>query len=60
MDILKKNFFELFGIDIAIDINISELDEKVKILQNNFHPDKYAGGSDFEKRLALQLSLIHI
>ncbi len=56
MDILKKNFFELFGIDIAIDINISELDEKVKILQNNFHPDKYAGGSDFEKRLALQIS----
>ena len=52
MDILKKNFFELFGIDIAIDINISELDEKVKIFKNNFHPDKYAGGSDFEKRLS--------
>jgi len=56
MDILKKNFFELFNIDIAVDINKSELDEKVKVLQNKFHPDKYASGSDFEKRLALQIS----
>ena len=56
MDILKKNFFELFNIDIAIDINKSELDEKVKALQIKFHPDKFASGSDVEKRLALQLS----
>jgi len=56
MDILKKNFFELFNIDIAVDINKSELDEKVKALQIKFHPDKFASGSDIEKRLALQLS----
>ena len=56
MDILKKNFFELFNIEIAIDVNKSELDEKVKILQNKFHPDKFPSGSDFEKRLALQIS----
>ena len=42
MDILKKNFFELFNIDIAVDINKSELDEKVKALQIKFHPDKFA------------------
>lgn len=56
MDILKQNFFELFNIDIAVDINKSELDEKVKALQIKFHPDKFASGSDVEKRLALQLS----
>ena len=56
MDILKQNFFELFNIDISVDINKSDLDEKVKILQNNFHPDKFTNGSDFEKRLALQIS----
>ena len=56
MDILKQNFFELFNIEISVDINKSDLDEKVKILQNNFHPDKYTNGSDFEKRLALQIS----
>ena len=56
MDILKKNFFELFDIDIAIDINKTELDQKVKTLQTKFHPDNYANGSDLEKRLALQLS----
>ena len=56
MDILKKNFFELFNIEIAIDVNRSELDQKVKVLQNKFHPDKFSSGSDFEKRLALQIS----
>ena len=56
MDILKKNFFELFNIEIAVDVNKSELDEKVKVLQNKFHPDKFSSGSDFEKRLALQIS----
>ena len=56
MDILKKNFFELFNIEIAIDVNRSERDEKVKVLQNQFHPDKFSSGSDFEKRLALQIS----
>ena len=56
MDILKQNFFELFNIDISIDVNKSELDKKVKILQDKFHPDRYAGSSDFEKRLALQIS----
>ena len=56
MDILKQNFFELFNIEISVDINKSDLDEKVKILQNNFHPDKFTNGSDFEKRLALQIS----
>jgi len=56
MDILKQNFFELFNIEISVDINKSDLDEKVKILQNNFHPDKFTNGSDYEKRLALQIS----
>ena len=49
MDILKQNFFELFNIEISVDINKSDLDEKVKILQNNFHPDKFTNGSDYEK-----------
>ena len=56
MDILKQNFFELFDIDIAIDISKTELDQKVKVLQTKFHPDNFANSSDLEKRLALQLS----
>ena len=56
MNILKQNFFELFDIDIAIDISKTELDQKVKVLQTKFHPDNFANSSDLEKRLALQLS----
>ena len=58
MDILKKNFFELFNLDISIDINKSELDERVKILQSKFHPDKYATGSDLEKGLLFRSHLM--
>ena len=47
---IKKELFELFNLDISIDINKSELDERVKILQSKFHPDKYANGSDLEKK----------
>ena len=56
MNILKQNFFELFDIDIAIDISKTELDQKVKVLQTKFHPDNFANSSDLEKRLALQIS----
>ena len=56
MDILKKNFFELFDVDVAVDLNKFELDQTAKLLQSQFHPDKYINSTDFEKRLALQIS----
>ena len=56
MDILKKNYFDLFGIEEGIDINISSLNKKYNHLQQQFHPDKYANSSSHEKRLALQIS----
>ena len=56
MDILKKNFFELFNLDISIDINKSELDERVKILQSKFHPDKFVNATNIEKSMATRVS----
>ena len=56
MDILKKNFFELFDVDVAVDLNKFELDQTAKLQQSQFHPDKYINSTDFEKRLALQIS----
>ena len=56
MDILKKNYFDLFGIEVEIEINISSLNKKYSYLQQQFHPDKYANSSNHEKLLALQIS----
>lgn len=56
MDILKKNYFELFGLKVSTRLDLKNLDEKFKILQKQFHPDKFSNSSDIEKRIALQIS----
>tara|TARA_Y100000590_G_scaffold78450_2_gene87186 strand:+ start:2263 stop:2775 length:513 start_codon:yes stop_codon:yes gene_type:complete len=56
MDILKKNYFDLFGIEVSIEVNKPALDNKYNNLQQQFHPDKYSNSSSHEKRLALQIS----
>ena len=56
MDILKKNYFELFGLKVSTQIDLADLDEKFTILQKQFHPDKFSNSSDIEKRIALQIS----
>ena len=56
MDILKKNYFELFGLKVSTRLDLKNLDEKFKILQKQFHPDKFSNSSDTEKRIALQIS----
>ena len=56
MDILKKNYFELFGLPVSTQLDLKHLDEKFTILQKQFHPDKFSSSSDTEKRIALQIS----
>ncbi len=56
MDILKKNYFDLFGIEVSIEVNKNTLDQKYNNLQQQFHPDKYINSSNHEKSLALQIS----
>ena len=56
MDILKKNFFEIFGLPVSINIDLVRLEKSYTSLQKEFHPDKFSNSSDHEKRLALQIS----
>ena len=56
MDILKQNYFELFGLKVATRLDLKNLDEKFTLLQKQFHPDKFSNSSDTEKRIALQIS----
>lgn len=54
MLLLQKNFFEIFGLPVAFDVDITRLSELYRQLQRQFHPDRFACASDYEKRVALQ------
>ena len=53
---LTRNFFEVFDIPVSFNVEQSELAEKYRLLQHAVHPDKYASGSDQERRLSVQQS----
>jgi len=52
----SRNHFELFGLPPAFRFDGAVLDRAYRQLQTEVHPDRFAGGSDAEKRLALQSS----
>ncbi|MEM7017581.1 MAG: Fe-S protein assembly co-chaperone HscB [Pseudomonadota bacterium] len=51
---LTQNHFELFDLPASFDIDTNELATRYRTLQQTVHPDRFAGASDQEKRLAAQ------
>jgi len=52
----EKNHFELFGLPLRFDIDSADLSGRYRDLPRHFHPDRYASGSDQQRRLALQMT----
>ena len=52
----SRNYFDLFGLPSAFRFDAAVLDRAYRQLQSEVHPDRFAGGTDVEKRLALQAS----
>jgi molecular chaperone HscB len=50
----SKNYFELFGLPAAFAVERELLAERYRELQQETHPDRYAHGSEQEKRLSMQ------
>ena len=50
----SKNYFELFDLPEAFAIDREELSERYRELQRAVHPDRFASGTDQEKRLSMQ------
>ena len=50
-----KNYFELFGLPVTFDLDLGGLSTRYRELARETHPDRFAGGSDFERRLAMQM-----
>lgn len=52
----SRNHFELFGLPQRFRIDPSALDRAYRELQSEVHPDRFANGTDVQKRVALQSS----
>lgn len=55
MDI-TQNYFDLFQLPHQYHIDAKALKSTYRQLQRELHPDRFAGGTDQEKRLAVQYS----
>ena len=50
----SKNYFELFGLPVDFIIDGAELANRYRELQRVVHPDRFASGTEQEKRLSMQ------
>lgn len=53
-DILTSNFFELFDVPVAYEVDIDMVQQRYRNLQKAVHPDKFVNASDQEKRISMQ------
>jgi molecular chaperone HscB len=53
---LGKNYFELFGLPMSYDIDLTDLSSRYRELQRRFHPDRYAAALESERRLSVQMT----
>jgi molecular chaperone HscB len=54
--LLTQDFFSLFGLPRSYDVALDQLESAWKRLQAVVHPDRFAGGGDAQRRMALQWS----
>ena len=53
-DILTSNFFELFDVPVAYQVDLDLVQQRYRDLQKIVHPDKFVNASDQEKRISMQ------
>ena len=53
---LSQNYFELFGLPAAFDIDRARLQTEQRRLQATFHPDRHVTGSDRDRRMSVQVA----
>ena len=52
----QQNFFQLFNLPVQYPLDSASLGERFRQLQRELHPDRYAGGTARDQRLAVQYS----
>lgn len=51
-----QNYFELFGFSPGFELDTGRLHDEQQRLQSVYHPDRYVGASDREKRESVQMA----
>lgn len=54
----QQNYFEIFGLQPAFELDRKALASRYRELQREFHPDKYAAKSAREQLLAMQYAAL--
>jgi molecular chaperone HscB len=49
-----RNHFDLLGLPLAYAIDAARLESRYRALQSQVHPDRFASGSEAERRVAMQ------
>lgn len=49
-----RNHFELLGLPVGYAVDASRLEDRYRELQSRVHPDRFATGSEAERRVAMQ------
>ncbi|MFM9972525.1 MAG: Fe-S protein assembly co-chaperone HscB [Burkholderiales bacterium] len=52
----SSNYFELLGVPMAFSVSLETLDRNYRELQSKVHPDRFANGTEAERRVAMQLA----
>ena len=50
----SKNYFDLFGLPVGYIVDSASLADRYRDLQRVVHPDRYANGTEQERRLSVQ------
>ena len=53
-----SNYFELFGLPVNYQVDLSLLADRYRSMQREFHPDRYASKPAQEQRLAVQYASV--
>ena len=53
---LSQNYFELFGLSPDFDLDRTRLHAAQQQLQARFHPDRFVGASERERRISVQMA----
>jgi molecular chaperone HscB len=54
----QRNYFQLFDLPVDFAVDLAQLGARYRQLQKELHPDRYAGASAHEQRLAVQYSAL--